>query len=101
MSQQKESQPQTQEGFLCGYSRNGHETQQRPILLQEKGVMAFLETVFLVLGNMQKGLSILFLDIVIHEGQTAENRLRNRPTQIEGQCQGKQNGAGISGYYQF
>ena len=41
-------------------------------------MMEFLEKVFLVLGNMQKGLSILFLDIVIHEGQTAENRLRKQ-----------------------
>ena len=96
--QQKESPPQTQEGFLHDCSRNGHETQHRPILLQEKGMVEFLEKVFLVLGNMQKGSSVLFLDIVIHEGQTAENRLRNRPTQSEGQCQGKQNGAGIHGY---
>ena len=61
-------------------------------------MMEFLEKVFLVLGNLQKGLSILLLDIVIHEGQTAENRLRNRSIQSEGQCQGKQNGAGIPGY---
>ena len=59
-------------------------------------MVEFLEKVFLVLGNMQKGSSVLFLDIVIHEGQTAENRLRNRPTQSEGQCQGKQNGAGAA-----
>lgn len=63
--------------------------------------MEFLEKVFLVLGNMQKGSSILFLDIVIHEGQTVKNRFRNRPTQSEGQCQEKQNGAGIPGYINY